>query len=237
MSQTLNDPIGQAILDFARTGQNKDILVKSDVCDDDVLSSAYLFRTYDEMSLLEQMAIDLAEGKVLDVGAGAGPHSFELKRRGKDVQAIDISPGAVSVLRDRGLAARQLNFFDLKDERYDTILFLMNGIGIGGTLEIMRQTLLHAKTLLSKNGKILCDSTDIRYLYEDEDGSYWIDLNAEYYGEVNFLLEYENHSSDWFDWLYIDFETLRELAEECGFTSQHLYEENDQYLVELCVNE
>lgn len=237
MSQAMNDPIGQAILDFFRSGQNKDIVVKSDISDDDVLSSAYLFRTYDEMSVLEQTAIDLAEGKVLDVGAGAGPHSFELKRRGKDVHAIDISPGAVSVLLERGIPARQINFFDLQGERYDTIFFLMNGIGIGGTLESVRKMLMHSKSLLSKNGKIVCDSTDIRYLFEDEDGSYWIDLNAEYYGEASFLMEYENHSSDWFDWLYVDFETFSSVAEECGFTVNHIFEEEDQYLAELCLND
>lgn len=237
MSTTLNDPIGQAILDYARTGLNKDILVQSDVCDDDVLSSAHLFRTYEEMSILEQTAVDLAEGKVLDVGAGAGAHSIELKRRGKDVHAIDISPGAVSTLLARGIPARQINFFDLQGERYDTLLFLMNGIGIGGTLESVRKMLLHAKSLLSKNGKIVCDSTDIRYLFEDEDGSYWIDLNAAYYGEVNFLIEYENHSSGWFDWLYIDFDTFSAIAEECGFTVNHIFEEDDQYLAELCLND
>lgn len=235
MSTPGNDPLGQAALDFIRTGKDRDIIVESDLCEDDVLSSAYLFRTYDEMPAFEQIALDRASGKILDVGAGAGCHSRELKRRGMDVRAIDTSVGGVECMLKDGIDARLIDFFEVKNESYDTLLFLMNGIGIGGYLETLSRTLLHAKTLLAPGGKILCDSTDLKYLYEDEDGSYWMDLNANYYGEISFNMRYDEHASGWFNWLYVDFESLKQRAEACGFRIELLHEEENQYLAELCL--
>lgn len=234
MHPSNNDPLGRAAQDYLRTGIDRDIIVESDLCEDDVLSSAYLFRNYDEMPLLEQMAIDRASGRILDVGAGAGAHSRELKRRGMNVRAIDTSAGGIECMLSEGIDARLLDFFELKDEQYDTLLFLMNGIGIGGHLETLKRTLMHAKSLLAPGGRILCDSTDLKYLYEDDDGSYWMDLNANYYGEICFNMRYEDQSSGWFNWLYVDFESFRKVAEECGFRIELLHEEENQYLAELC---
>ncbi len=233
----LNDPIGQAILDYAQSGKSKDITVLSDICEDDVIPSFYLLRSWDEMPEIERMAIEHCSGKVLDIGAGAGIHTKELLKRGVDASAIDVSPGAVSYMQSVGIPAREHSFYELKDESYDTLLFMMNGIGIAGKLSRLKPTLLHARTLLSKNGKILCDSTDIRYLYADDDGGFWMDLNAEYYGDIQFRMHYGQHDSGWFDWLYVDSETLLNIAEECGFTGTILLEDNDQYLVELCIND
>lgn len=235
MQTYLKDPLGQAALDFQRTGKDREIIVESDLCEDDVLSSAYLFRNYDEMPKFEQIALDRSVGRILDVGAGAGAHSRELKRRGMDVKAIDTSPGGVQCMCADKIDARLIDFFELKNETYDTLLFLMNGIGIGGHLETLKRTLLHAKSLLAPRGKILCDSTDLKYLYEDEDGTYWMDLNANYYGEISFNMRYDDHVSGWFSWIYVDFESLRNAAEECGFTISLLHEEENQYLAELCL--
>lgn len=229
------DPLGKAITDYFLTGEDRDILVESDVCEEDVLSSAYLFRTYEEMPAFEQMALELAQGKILDIGAGAGAHSMVLKARGADVRSIDVSPGAVETMQKRGLDARLISLFDLHDEKYDTLLFLMNGIGIGGHISELPRTLLQAKSLLTPGGKILFDSTDIRYLYEDDEGGYWIDLHADYYGNVEFRMHYKDEICDWFNWSYIDFHTMQDVAAECGLKVHLLHEEDSQYLAEITV--
>lgn len=229
------DPMGQAIIDYAKSKTNKDIIVVSEICDDDVIPSEYLFRAFDEMPMIEQLALSRCEGKILDVGAGAGIHANYLMEREKEVSCIDISPLSVQFLKEQGIEARQLNFYHLEDEQYDTLLFLMNGLGIAGTLSNLEFTLLKAKSHLTKNGKILCDSSDIKYLYEDEEGGYWIDLNAGYYGDFKFQMVYEAHTSDWFDWLYVDFETFKTTAEKVGFEVELIHEEDQQYLAELRV--
>jgi hypothetical protein len=140
-------------------------------------------------------------------------------------------------MKANGLKAERINFFSLKDKKYDTILLLMNGIGIAGKLSNLQRTLEHAKSLLNKGGKILCDSSDIKYLYEDEDGSLWIDLNSEYYGNFRFQMKYKKEKGPWFDWLYVDFDNLFQTAKKAGLKARRVTEIDDHYLAELTLEE
>lgn len=230
------DPVGTAILDYASTKKPNDIIVGSDICEDDIIPIEVLFRKMDEMPELEQIALEAAKGKILDVGAGAGVHSLELQDRGFEVFPIEVSDGAVRYMKQVGLNARKINFFDLKDERYDTILMMMNGIGIAGTLANLENTLIQAKSLLAEGGKILCDSSDIKYLYEDEDGALWVDLNSEYYGNFRFQMKYKKDKGPWFDWLYVDFDNLFKAAKNVGLKAKRLYENEDHYLAEITLD-
>jgi SAM-dependent methyltransferase len=233
MSTLKNDPVGEAIIDYAGTKKPADIIVSSDICEDDIIPVEVLFRSYKEMPELEKIAIERATGKILDVGAGAGIHSLELQDRGFEVLPIEISQGAVDYMNRVGLNARKINFFDLKNEQFDTILMMMNGIGIAGKLSHLEKTLLHAKSLLKQGGKLLCDSSDIKYLYEDEDGSLWMDLNSEYYGNFRFQMSYKKEKGPWFDWLYVDFDNLFKAASNVGLKAKRIYEHEDHYLAEI----
>lgn len=230
------DPIGQAILDFAQSGKSQQIVVASDLCEDDVIDSAYLFRTWKELPQIEKIAINRCEGSILDIGAGAGSHSKILKEKGFAVTALEPSSGAIQHMNAVGITTIQDTIQNHKDQSYDTLLLLMNGLGLAGKLENLESFLVHLKTLLNPGGKILCDSTDILYLYEDEDGSLWVDLNAEYYGNFKFQMSYNDHQTDWFDWLYVDFDRLQNAAEKVGFSVELLYDQDNHYLVELKLN-
>lgn len=231
------DPIGVAIQEFAKKRKPEDIIVSSDICEDDIIPLEVLFRKFEEMPEIEQVALSRASGKILDVGAGAGMHALYLADQGLDVDCIDISEGAVDFMKSQGLKAERINFFSLKDRKYDTILMLMNGIGIAGKLSNLETTLTQAKTLLNQGGKILCDSSDIRYLYEDEDGSLWINLNTEYYGNFRFQMKYRKEKGPWFDWLYVDFDTLFQAAKKVGLKAQRVMETDDHYLAEIVLAE
>ncbi len=229
----MKDPIGKAIQEYAKTKINLDIIVKSDICEDDVIPSEYLFRSFEQMPRIEQIALEKCTGNILDVGAAAGTHAKHLTENGHHVECIDISPLAVEFLISKGFSARCINFFELENEKYDTILMLMNGIGIAGKLSNLEATLTHAKSLLKQDGQIICDSSDVKFLFEDEDGATWIDLNAEYYGNFKFIMKYKEHQSDEFDWLYVDFTTFKKKAEKIGLTIEKIYDKNDQFLVIL----
>lgn len=231
------DPIGKAILDYAFTGKNADIIVKSDICDDDIIPSEYLFRSYDEMPRLEQIALKHCSGKILDVGAAAGVHAEYLIQNGQEVHCIDVSDGSVEYLKSKGISSEVCDFMKYNHSHYDTLLLLMNGIGIAGKLQDLDAFLIHAKQLINPSGKIILDSTDIQYLYENEDGSIWIDLAGSYYGNVQFQMEYQDQQSDWFDWLYVDFDNLAAVSQKCGLNAQMIYREGDSYLAELSINE
>ena len=209
--------MGSAIADFHATGKAAKLRVFSPMFDEDEIPVKTLFRSFDEMPAIEQTALREATGRILDVGAGAGCHSLALQHMGKQVTAIDISPLAVATMRDRDVKeVLQQDFFTL-DGQYDTILMLMNGIGIVGSLSRLPAFFMQVDHLLTPGGQLLCDSSDICYIFEDEDGI--IDLTGieGYYGELNYQMQYKNVKGEEFPWLFIDPETLKEQALAHGF--------------------
>lgn len=227
--KALKDPMGAAINDYFRNGRAAKLRVFSSQFDEDEIPVADLFRDYEQMPYLEKMALGLAHGRILDVGAGSGCHSVVLQGMGKEVTAIDISPLSVAVMKERGVDARQTDLFDESfTGRYDTILMLMNGSGIIGTTENMPRFFSRIKQLLAPDGYILMDSSDLKYLYEDEDGGFDIDLAGDYYGQLDYRMQYKNIKGETFDWLYIDFQTLSYYAEQNGFKAE-LVEQGDHY--------
>ena len=212
----MKDLFGKALLDFQNGNYSEDITTSTNISDEDVLPIPYLFRDYKDMPRLEQKALKLAKGSVLDVGCGSGSHSIYLQKKGFKVKAIDISKGAIEVSKQRGvLRADILNILD-EAETFDTILLLMNGTGIFQELTQVSKYLSHLKSLLNPNGQILIDSSDIKYMYEDEDGGYWMDMNSSYYGELDYFLSYKGEKEAPMKWLYLDFETLKLACETLG---------------------
>lgn len=230
-----NDPMGLAIYDFHKTGKAKKLIVHSSMFDDDEIPVTTLFRKFKDMPKLEQVALEKAEGRILDVGAGSGCHCVALAEMGKSCTAIDISGLSMEVMREKGVDARCIDLFDENFVgQYDTILMLMNGTGIIGRLENMQKFFIRMKHLLAPGGRILIDSSDLRYLFEEEDGSLMIDLADDYYGLVDFQMEYNKVLGDPFDWLYVDFDTLSLYAEQNGFKAEMIAEgEHYDYLAAL----
>lgn len=208
------DLFGKAILDFQTNNSPSAIITETNISEADEMDVAYLFRTYKEMPKLEKKALQLSKGKVLDIGCGAGSHSLYLQNdKNLEVTSIDISENAIQACELRGLKkAKILNILDLENEKFDTILLLMNGTGIFRTLAETSKYLLKLKSLLAANGQILIDSSDIIYMFdEDEDGSKWIPGDG-YYGELTFTISYKNQTEEPFPWLYLDYNTLQNAA-------------------------
>lgn len=229
------DPMGRAISDYFHTGKAGKLRVLSSMFYEDEIPVPTLFRTYDEMPVQERKALELCRGRILDVGAGSGCHSKVLMERGLEVVAIDISELSIEVMKERGIDARNINFFDETFcEKFDTILFAMNGIGIVGKVENLENFFRSAKRLLAPGGQLLLDSSDIKYIFMDEDGSMDIDLAAGYYGEIDYKMRYKNITGEPFDWLYIDFDTLSMYAEEHGFNCEKCIDgEHYDYLARI----
>lgn len=223
------DPMGAAIQDYFKHKRASRLRVFSSQFDEDEIPVATLFRSYEEMPPIEQTALRLAAGSILDVGAGSGCHTLALREMGKDALPIDISPLSVRVMQARGLDARLTNLFDPHFcNRFDTILMLMNGSGIIGKLANIGDFFLRMKQLLNAGGCILMDSSDLKYLFEEEDGSFLLNLDGDYYGEVDFRMQYKQIKGEAFDWLYIDFDTLSLYASQYGFKTE-LMERDDHY--------
>lgn len=234
----MKDLFGKAILDYQLGNYTEDLVTATSISEEDILPLPYLFRTYNEMPELEQKALQLAEGNVLDVGCGAGSHSLYLQNeRNLNVTAIDVSKGAIETCKRRGITnAITTDVLDFSG-KFDTILLLMNGAGMCGKLNQITKFLHHLKTQLNNGGQILVDSSDIIYMFdEDEDGGKWIPSEIDYYGELLYYVSYKGEHETPFHWLYIDYNTLQNAAHACGLQCELILEgKHYDYLAKLYI--
>jgi SAM-dependent methyltransferase len=243
------DPMGRAIADYHKSKKTSKLRVFSPMFEEDEIPLTTLFRSYKSMPKIEQRALDMAKGRILDVGVASGCHSLVLQERGLDVTAIDISPLSVETMQERGVKkVLEQDFFTLEGQ-YDTILMLMNGIGIVGTLNRMPEFFKQLDKILAPGGQVLCDSSDISYVFEDErlrvgDGTSgmegMIDIPNEmnYYGEHSFQMQYKDTIGEPFNWLYIDADTLKQKAGRYGYAVEVVTEgEHYDYLARITKKE
>lgn len=235
----MKDLFGKAMFDFQTNNSPEDIITETTISEEDEMSVDYLFRSYDEMPKLEQKVLQLAFGKTLDVGCGAGSHSLSLQNdRNLEVISIDISEKAIETCKLRGVKnAKVQNILDFEGEKFDTIILLMNGVGIFGKLDDCNKYLSKLKSLLNPGGQILLDSSDIIYMFdEDEDGGKWIPSNNNYYGELVFNISYKGEKEEPFNWLYLDYNTLQNAANANGLKCELVLEgEHYDYLAKLSI--
>lgn len=226
------DVYGEALAEyFAKEELSTPLLLHSTYGDIEEMPVEVFFREAHDFTELEFIALSLCDGKVLDVGAGVGAHALYLQEKNYEVSALEISPTACNIMMQRGVHhIIQENFFTLSDKKFDTLLFLMNGIGIAETIEGFRKLLKHSKTLLTEKGQLLFDSSNISYLYDE----YRIQRPSYYFGEIGYQYEFKGIKGEPFKWLYMDQDMLIQVAHEEGWVVQILYEdENDQYLARM----
>lgn len=231
----MKDLMGRAIWDYYYQENSEDLQTETSISELDDLPVSYLFRDYQEMNALEKKALDSSFGKVLDVGSGAGSHSLYLQNERKlEVTALDISPKSIEVCKARGVKnAICEDLLRFSEKNFDTVLLLMNGTGIFQSLEHIDQYLQKLKSLVAENGQILIDSTDILYMYDqDEEGGVLVPATG-YYGELDYYLHYKGESELPMKWLYLDFDTLENAAIANGFKIQKIEQLEDSYLAQL----
>lgn len=189
------------------------------------------FLKYDlRFTSLEEYALDICRGRILDVGAGTGAHTLILQEQNQTVTALEISAGACEVMRDRGVhKVEHGDYRKFKEGPFDTLLLMMNGAGLAGTLSNLGTFLNDLKSLLSPGGQIVMDSCDIQYLFETAE----VARSLEYYGNLNYCYHYQGVAGASFPWLFTDPFNLIEIAESQGLETQIVFQEGYQYLARL----
>lgn len=233
-----NDPMGQAISNYFFHADQSPILVNTNITEGEELSVSHLFRKFDSMPKLEKIALEMVSGKTLDVGAGAGAHSLFLQNNGFDVTAIDVSLVSCEVMRCRGINKVQCkDIWAFESDSFDTILFMMNGIGLAKNLEGLEHLLIRLRKMININGQLLLDSSDVKYMFENDDGSLWIDLHKDYYGDLDYSIGYKDMPASTFPWLFVGYDILKEIAIKSGWSIEHIYQDdNYHFLARLTLN-
>jgi len=230
------DIFGKALKTYFLDPENQNITTWTNLTDEDDVPLSYFFRDFEKMPSIEKKALELARGKILDVGCGTGSHSLYLQNLcNHNVTSLDVSEGAIYVAEKRGVKkTKHISIWDFEETGFDTILLLMNGMGIGKTIAELPKLLKHLKKLIAAEGKILVDSSDLIYLFEKEDIALWKE-DKTYYGEVDFGIRFQGKSEE-FPWLYIDPKTLEEVSKSCGFQFKIIEQgENFDFLAQLSI--
>ncbi len=244
------DPLEQALWDWHRGQARGSLLLHAysaegiPLAEEPQVVSPEVFFTQ-ELPEVEALALELCRGRVLDIGAGTGRHSLLLQEEGFAVAALDRSPVALQIMAERGVHCRiaaDLFHWEGPEEPFDTLLLLMNGAGLVGSLAGLERFLSLARHWVQPTGQLLVDSTDLSDADEPanlpqvesspdseaEDREKGRDCRAA--GEakarvVNFVAEYGGQRGDPFPWLFVDPETLLHYAHANGWQGQILYQE------------
>ncbi len=227
------DVFGRALWDFHCGNFDPPLLLHNEYGAPEDIPVAGYFSPEDDWSEIEIFALELAHGRVLDIGAAAGRHPLWLQQKNIAVTALDVSPYCGKVMKARGVNnVVTKDIFEYDGYEFDTILMLMNGLGVAGTIGGLEKLLGHLKNILAPGGQLLADSTDISYLYEKKAFP-----DDKYFGELSFRYEYKHEKSDVFSWLYIDPDILIKTARRCGWKCQIIFEdEADAFLARLQIN-
>lgn len=223
-------PFSQAMIDYYYGATKGKLWVETSYGTKEVMPFNALFRSEEDFSDLELFALSLCHGKVLDIGAGVGAYAIVLQNRGLKVLALEIEQAMVNIMIDKGVKqAVSKNIFDFESEPFDTLFMMMNGIGLVGTIAGLEKFLEKAKSLMFPDGRLLLDSSDISYLYQDLKKP-----QDRYFGEVSYRYIYNEQQGNWFNWLYIDAAQLQIVGNKMGWNVQVLFtDETDQYLARL----
>lgn len=224
------DVFGKALEDFYVKGQSDTLWLHNNYGEPEEMPVDVFFRSQRKMPELEHYALSLCRGKILDIGAGVGSHALMLQSIGMDVTALEISGSACSIMEKRGVKnILNQDIFTFEQPEYDTLLLLMNGIGLCGDIDGIHQFLEHCRKLLKPGGQLIFDSSDITYLYDETPMP-----TENYFGEISYQYEYQEFKGNWFKWLYIDYPMLTIIADSSGWICELMYEDDmDQYLVRM----
>lgn len=228
-------PLVRAFRDFQSGAQDATVVLWRDDGLAEALAVEYFFRTPENFSPLEQTALDLCRGRVLDTAAFAGSHSLALQDRGRRVCGLSWGVEGVGVLEARGVVDCRSSLDDL-DERFDTVLRLNPGIGLAETFDELDRFLQLSRLLTDGGGQVLLHSRDItqagsplQYVYAMLNRS-----AGRFPGEVRLQIEYANERGPWFQWMHIDAPTLAARARLAGWKCEVVGEDNyGSYLARL----
>lgn len=207
------DPLALALQDHVQLNRSVDVDFRRDDGIWYAQSTDQYFTVPQWLVEIEENILSRTQAPVLDVGAASGRHALMLQQRQIQVTAIDSCQKCVELMQSRGvLDAREVDIFDLDEGAWHTVLFMMETIGLVGTIDLLRTLLVHLHRIVRADGQILLDARAVQ-----SDGG-----SGHYEGELELQMRYRDTIGEVFRWLYVDFDTLCEVASDCGWTVEQI---------------
>jgi len=214
-------PLGAALLAYHNGRHDALLRIDSDVFDSEDVAVRHYYRPdMDPLEDLDRRALERCSGAVLDAGAGAGRHALDLQCQGLEVTAIDVAEDAVQVMLDRGISdVRQGDIFTSELGSYDTILLLMNGIGLAGHHEGLQKLFDRFGELLKPDGRVVFDAAGLDAEISHLDAQTLSDMaiGNPQLGEVFFRLTFDDLEGSWYPWLFPTSTQVTDAAHRAGF--------------------
>lgn len=229
-------PLAEALLAFTEGDEEAVLLVHSDEGEPDPMPISLFFRPVHALREVDGAALSEVRGRVLDVGAGVGSISLALQEAGADVTAVEVIPEAADIMVERGvMKVLKERIQDLPASGgFDTVLVLMNGASLAGTLKGLSPFLRVVGGLLAPGGQVLLDSTDLLGEEALSEALEWEE--GEYPGEVQYQLEFGGKRGAPFPQLFVDPGTLERVANGEGWAMETVWKNAEgEYLARLSI--
>ncbi len=221
------DAFGQMLLDEA----DREIVER----DDGFVSTAILnyFAPVRRWAAVERRALRWVRGRVLDVGVGAGRVALELQERGREVVAIDVSPGAVQVARRRGVRDVRLLAFEDVDEslgQFDTLVMFGNNFGLFGSRakarRLLRQLRPFVRRIVATSNDPFGTEDPVHVAYHERNRN-----RGRMPGQLRLRIRYRDLIGPWFEYLIVSPDEMAEIVEGTGWEIRHLIRDEGSFYV------
>lgn len=225
------DAFGQKLWAAYRGGEVFEIVERDDGYIIAMKLAGY-FSDYEDWPPIEQKAMQFAEGRVLDIGCGAGRNSIYLQKKGFDVLGIDISPLAIKVCKLRGLKKAKVipvETVKFKSNSFDTIIMMGNNFGLFGNLKKAKRLLKRFHRMTSKDALIIAATRD-PYKTDNPAHLQYHKLNKKrgrMSGQVRIRSRFEKYIGKWFDYLMVSKEEMKQILLDTGWEVREFLDSGD----------
>ena len=236
------DAYGRQLWGYFKTGEPGNEIIERD---DGLISRGQYggklyFSEYKDWQKIEKEAMKSVRGRVLDIGCGAGRHSLYLQGKGFDITGIDNSPLAIKICRQRGLKkAKVLGIEEVgkfKPDSFDTVIMMGNNFGLFGSFRLAQSLLKKLHRVTSPDALIIAMTRD-PYTTTDPAHSAYHKLNRKrgrMSGQLRIRVRYKNVIGNWFDYLLVSKDELREILNGTGWGIERFIDGNEgQYIMLL----
>jgi SAM-dependent methyltransferase len=219
------DAFGLEMRSYLEGGSPREIVERDDGYIDAARSTEQYFARFEQWPRRQQRGIAFVRGRTaLDVGCGAGRVSLYLQKKGFSVTAIDVSPIAIGICRQRGAKdARVLGIEDigrLRGKSFDAVVLFGNNFGLFANARKAKRLLRQLHRLTSERAVVVAETLN-PYKTTKPSHRRYLGRNRQrgrMSGQIRIRIRFQDHATPWFDYLFVSPREMKDLLSGTGWT-------------------